>query len=398
MTNAKPSGVRLPRDAVMPDYAVGGLFGLVASFARFLDGGAWQFDKLPAEPAGAAPSVLVFVLIDGLGDAFLRAHGAGSTLLAHRKRRLTTVFPSTTAAAVTTTLTGLAPVSHGLTGWFIRDQRFGGVLAPLPLCMRDGTALCPPVPLRRLFPYRNLFAQRSRASVMVSPRGIAWSPFSQRHSRGAQILPYHRLNDMRDTIVAATASLGRAGGGYVHAYYPVFDSLSHDFGSHSEQAIKAFWRIDAAFAQLLDDLAGSGVDVVVSADHGFIDSPDDQFVRLDEHPTALSMLAAPLWGERRAAFCELRDGAEDEFQGFVSEVLQDRAVLVRSSELVAQGLFGPGPQHACLRERVGSHALLMEPGWTIWDPRPGEHIHAMRGVHGGLSPDEMWVPLIHARC
>lgn len=413
MTNLGASSIQLPANAVMPDYADGGLFGLVGSIARFLDGAQWRFEGVNADVESDShshadfdsdaqseprPAVVVFLLIDGLGDNFLQTYGDGSALLARRRRRITSVFPSTTASAVTTTLTGIAPASHGLTGWFIRDQRFGGVLAPLPMTMRAGGRLGGLFSLRRLFPYDTLFQNRARPSVVVSPQYIAWSPFSQRHSRGADVIAYDGMDGMLEAVVAAVARLTAAGGGYVHAYYPEFDALSHEFGSRSAEAISEFRSIDAMFAQLCERLAGMGVDVVVSADHGFIDSPAEHFVCLDAYPEALAMLAEPLWGERRAAFCELREGVEAEFSGFVREELADKAVLVRSADLIEQGFFGPGARHPRLRERTGSHALLMEPGWTIWDPRPGEPLHSMLGVHGGLTPDEMWVPLIHTRC
>jgi len=404
-------GIQLPANTVVPDYADGGLFGLIGSIARFLDGAQWRFEGVNDDAefdshsdfdSGAhtdpCSAVVVFLLIDGLGDNFLQTYGEGSALLARRRRRITSVFPSTTASAVTTTLTGIAPASHGLTGWFIRDERFGGVLAPLPMTMRAGGRLGGLFSLRRLFPYDTLFQNRSRPSVLVSPHYIAWSPFSQRHSRGAAVLAYDGVDGMLEAVLAAVARSKASGGGYVHAYYPEFDALSHEFGSRSTEAISEFWRIDAMFAQLCERLAGRGVDVVVSADHGFIDSPEERFVRLDAFPEALAMLAEPLWGERRAAFCELREGAEADFGGFVRDVLADKAVLVRSADLVEQGFFGPGVHHPRLRERTGSHTLLMEPGWTIWDPRPDEPLHTMLGVHGGLTPDEMWVPLIHVRC
>ncbi|MGL1832637.1 alkaline phosphatase family protein [Rhodocyclaceae bacterium SMB388] len=390
----------LPRDAVLPDYGNGGLLGLIRSIAGFLDGGAWApwvaEETLPNAPSSSP--VLVFMLIDGLGDAFLSRHGAGSRLLAHRRGRITSVFPSTTASAVTTTLTGLAPAAHGLTGWYIFDRRFGGVVAPLPLCARTGEALGGMFPTRRLFPYHTLFERRKRQSMLVSPAEIAHSPFSRRHGRGAGLIAYHDLAGFADAVVSAANWLERSGGGFVHAYYPEFDALSHDFGASSAQAIAEFRRVDDAFGQVVDRLAGTGADVVVCADHGFIDSPEEKFVRLDAWPDVLAMLAEPLWGERRAAFCEVRPGAQTEFERFVAEVLSASTVVVRSDALVEHDVFGPGERHPRLRERVGTHALLMQPGWTVWDPRPDEHQHCMLGVHGGLSADEMWVPLIHARC
>ena len=387
----------LPAQAVVPDYGDGGLLRLAQSFGAFLDGDCWSFPGCGAIRAANAP-VLLFILVDGLGDAFLQRHGQGSTLLAHRCRRITSVFPSTTASAVTTMLTGIAPATHGLTGWFIQDRRFGGIIAPLPMRVRAGGPVRGLFALRRLFPYSSLFQHRRRPSILVSPADIACSPFSRRHARGAKIQPYAGLEGMVDETIAAAGALRAAGGGYAHVYYPEFDALSHRFGCASDEVVEEFWRIDAALTRVFDRLAGSGVEVVISADHGFIDSPEAQCVRVEAHPELAEMLGTPLFGEARAAFCEVRKGAEADFEAFARTELAGKAKALRSADMLALGLLGPGPAHKRLRERIGSHALLMEPGWTVRDSVPGERVYPMLGVHGGLTPEEMWVPLIHVAC
>ncbi len=404
---------------MLPDYGAGGLFGFIRSVADFLDGQRWGFAPVPSEsPAGrvdpvldrsvepghppddASDRVLVFLLVDGLGDGFLQHHGEGSHLLARRRSRMTSVFPSTTASAVTATLTGLSPAAHGLTGWFINDTRFGGVLAPLPMKMRADHSNVPGWrATRRLFPYPTLFMHRQRPSMLVMPADIAHSPFSLRHGRGAGLMPHTGLASLADAMVSAVDYLGRGrSGGYVHAYYPEFDALSHAFGCGSDEALAEFRAVDACFATLLERLAGRNCDLVVSADHGFIDSPPECFVRLERYPEALDMMVRPMWGERRAAFCEIRPGAEQDFAALVRSELAGKAALAPSADVLAAGLLGPGPEHERLRERIGTHLLLMEHGWTIWDHRAGESEHEMIGVHGGLSADEMWVPFIHVRC
>ncbi|BAL25128.1 alkaline phosphatase family protein [Azoarcus sp. KH32C] len=340
---------------------------------------------------------LVFLLVDGLGDTFLQRFGAGSTLLAHRTGRLTSVFPSTTASAVTTTLTGLAPATHGLTGWFIRDRRFGGVLAPLPMLVRGNGAVEGLLASQRLFPYQTLFQHRTRPATLIYPHYLAGSAFTRRHSRGAHVVPYQGLEGMVDAIVDELQSF-RPQSGYVHAYYPAFDALSHTHGCESSEVIARFQRIDASFTRLLERLQGCNCDIVVSADHGFIDSPQQQQIRLEDYPDAKRLLDTPLFGERRAAFFGLRPGAERDFQAFSDEVLRGKAVLLSSESLRKNNLLGPGKPHRKLSERTGTHALLMESGWTILDRLPDETEHEMLGVHGGLSPQEMWIPLICARC
>ncbi|THF67426.1 alkaline phosphatase family protein [Pseudothauera nasutitermitis] len=386
------AALKLPSGAVLPDYGAGGLYGLIGGVRRWLGG---ERDDLPWRPDGRAAPVLVFLLIDGLGDDFLQRHGAGSALLAHRRGRLTSVFPSTTASAVTMTMTGLSPAAHGLTGWFIDDRRFGGALAPLPLVRRGGGALRQPMLLPRLFPYRTLYQDARASCVVVSPRAIAHSRFSLRHARGARVVGYAGLDGLVEAVLAAAAELGAQGGGYVHAYYDRFDALSHEFGSRSARAVACFERVDAAFSSLLSGLRGLEADVVASADHGFTDNREERRLRLPDEVAA--MLAGPLTGERRAAFCRVRAGAGGEFEAWARAELAGRGCVQRSAAVLRAGLFGPGPRHRRLEERVGTHALLMEPGWTIQDRVPGEAAHDMLGVHGGLSAEEMWVPLIAAR-
>ncbi|WP_018992309.1 alkaline phosphatase family protein [Aromatoleum toluclasticum] len=391
-------GIELPHNAVLPDYRNGGLFGLIRNVRAYLDGHPWHAPGPSAPPApDATPRKLVFILIDGLGDMFLQRTGAEGTLLAHRTGRLTSVFPSTTASAVTTTMTGLPPARHGLTGWFIHDRRFGGVIAPLPAIQRGGAPLRGPLAVPRLFAYRTLFQRCKRPAVFISPRDLASSPYSRRHSRGASTVGYKGLQGMIDAIAA---TIGASGSHpiLVHAYYPTFDGLSHAYGCNSKEVHTHFERIDAAFGQLLERLRGSGTDIVLTADHGFIDSPPERVIDLDALPGLQTLLAAPLFGERRTAFCAVRRGAERDFERMARECLTGKAAVTRSEDLIGLGVFGPGKPHRRLQERVGTHVLLMEPGWTIRDHVAGEQEHAMIGVHGGLSPDEMWIPLIQARC
>ncbi|PKO55314.1 MAG: phosphodiesterase, partial [Betaproteobacteria bacterium HGW-Betaproteobacteria-19] len=332
----------LPRDAVLPDFGDGGLFGL----ARDLR--AWLHDPARASisfnAAAPAHSLVVLLVIDGLGDRFLQRHGQGSVILGHRQRSLTSVFPSTTASAVTTLLTGLSPAQHGLTGWFIHDRRFGGVIAPLPLYRRGAGHLRAPFLTQRLFPYPGMFVGSQRPVTMVSPQEIAFSPYSLRHARGARIRPYGSAAEFVRTIVDEARGM-QASGGFIHAYYPHFDALCHEFGAHSEEALVEFERIDHLYADLLERLAGIPLTLLLTADHGFIDAPEERHVCLERHPETRAMLATPLFGERRIAFCNIRHGAENDFGGFVREQLAGRAVLVPSDRLARTGIFGPGKAH-----------------------------------------------------
>lgn len=392
MNAPQPGLPRLPAAAVLPDYGRDSLYGLASALKRWLHDPAAGWDH--GEVVPDARATVVLLVVDGLGDRFLAECGQGSALLAHRRGALSSVFPSTTAAAMTTLYTGVAPAVHGLNGWFIHDARFGGVIAPLPLMHRAGGPVEAFRLLPRLCPQASMFKGAARRSRMVAPQEIAFSRFSQRNAKGAQVRPYAGLNGLGEAIVEEVTRLGR-GGGFIHAYYPVFDALSHLYGCRSAQAIDRFHRVDALFAQLCERLRGSGATLVVTADHGFIDSTPEHQLKLEAEVS--EMLAAPLFGERRLAFCAVRTGAESEFEAWGRSALAGKAVMVRGADCIDAGLFGPGRMNRRLYERVGTHALLMEPGWTVIDEVEGEVPHQMIGVHGGLTRDEMQVPLIRAR-
>jgi hypothetical protein len=69
------------------------------------------------------------------------------------------------------------------------------------------------------------------------------------------------------------------------------------------------------------------------------------------------------------------------------------AELVDGERLIESGYFGLGAPHPALRERVGDCVLIMQQAAVIKDWLPGEERYMHAGVHGGLSAQEMYVPL-----
>jgi hypothetical protein len=56
-----------------------------------------------------------------------------------------------------------------------------------------------------------------------------------------------------------------------------------------------------------------------------------------------------------------------------------------------EGVFGAaGPR---LRERIGDVVVLPRPGESVWWREPGRFDMHFRGHHGGLSADEMLIPV-----
>ena len=382
---------------LLPDYSGGGLVNLMQSIATGCGSHERRYPPLAALGGGtlAGARNILLLLIDGLGVRMLTRHPCSPQLQRHLLGSMTSVFPSTTASAITTVMSGLAPAQHGLTGWHMHLDEVDQTLAILPLTPRQGAPRLPPEQLpQQLFSHASLFEKLPRECWVVAPRSIAGSPFNAWHARGARVAAYATLPEMYSCL--AELLLETASPRYIYAYYPELDSLSHHFGSDSRQAQRALADIDAGFGELLRFVRGSNSWLLVTADHGFIDSPARRVISLDDHPGLAALLQRPLCGERRVAYCYVAEDDRQAFEAYVRRHLARAVHLHASEHLLAAGWFGPSPRHPRLLSRIGDYTLLMKDNWTIKDWLPGERHFAMLGVHGGISGNEMRIPLIVA--
>src|SRR5262249_19622249 len=155
---------------------------------------------------------------------------------------------------------------------------------------------------------------------------------------------------------------------FIYAYWPKFDTLSHQHGVGSPEVRAHFDELDRALGELVARLAGSDTILVITADHGFVDVPPADAVDL---PTSLaSHLRFPPCGERRVAFCHVHD--RKSFIAKAQELLGERADIRPSRELVEEGWFGPGRPHPYFAERIGDVTILMHGRGTVKDRVPGE--------------------------
>jgi hypothetical protein len=383
-----------------PDYAGGSIVNLMASVvaafgvrSHYAPLGA----LLPDEIAGHR-NVCVFV-IDGLGARHLaRGAASGGALAPHLRASITTIFPSTTAAAVTTFMTGLAPQGHAITGWHMYFRELGAVLAVLPFRPRHGgpsLAVAGGVTPAALLGNTPLADRIDAATHVVSPAAIVDSCFNTAHSGRARRIGHAGL----DGMFARVREVVRGGQGrqYVYAYYSELDSLAHAHGIASERVAQELERIDAGFGRFLEEIAGTDTLVIFTADHGFVDTRPDTVVDLDDHPELAATLAVPLCGEPRLAYCYVKPCAADAFERYVERRLSHCVTLTRSRDLLADGWFGLGTAHPRLADRIGDYTLIMKEGWAVRDHVPGERRHVQLGVHGGPTEDEMLVPLVVVR-
>ncbi|MEA3638473.1 MAG: alkaline phosphatase family protein [Lamprobacter sp.] len=382
----------------LPDYQGGSIVNLMQSLigAR----GHRSGDVEPYPEARLLPATellearhLVLLVIDGLGDDWLQRRSPDGPLVRHRLGALTSVFPSTTASAITSYLTGDAPQQHAMTGWHMWLSELGAVLAVLPGTPRYGGSgyRQAGIDVQQLYRHRSLFACLNGASAVVSPRAIARSAYNLAHLGPAQLHPYKGLPQMF-RVIAKTLKRAREPT-ILYAYWPDLDRIGHNHGIESPQAIAHLSSIEQGIHQLMQRLAGSDTLLLVCADHGQIDTKPSQLTELSLKPELVDCLRIPLCGEPRAAYCYLVPDQRARFEQLYSEHLESHFWLFPSEALIARGCFGLGPAHPRLHERIGDYCLIARDQAVLHQQLIGDKPFRQIGVHGGLSSAELMVPL-----
>jgi hypothetical protein len=381
-----------------PDYHGGSIVNLMASLLRARgrpDRPPSPYPEarlLPAAEIARARHVVLLVL-DGLGDDWLRRQAPAGWLARHRVGALTSVFPPTTASAITTYLTGDGPQQHAMTGWYMWLQELGSVLAVLPGTPRHGGSGYAGAGIEpaQFFGHRPLFERLLTDSVVISPHSIARSPYNLAHLGSARLRTFKGLSALFRRI-AATVKRARTPT-TVYAYWPVLDSIGHEHGIESRHARAHLAALDAHLERLQQRLAGTGCLLLVCADHGQLDREPAEVVQLAQLPELAECLRIPLCGEPRSAYCYLRPGREAHFERLCAEHLAAGFELFRSDALLRDGLFGLGEAHPRLHERIGDYTLIARDRAVIHDGFGNDRAFPQVGVHGGLSDAELMVPL-----
>ncbi|WP_455212333.1 alkaline phosphatase family protein [Kaarinaea lacus] len=383
-----------------PNYHDGSIVNLMSAICGACDAAISPYDPHPAlsmEELKDSKNIIV-LLIDGLGYEYLKRYGADSTMAKYLKTSMTSVFPTTTSSAITTFATALAPMQHAVTGWFMHFKELGCVTAVLPFTPR---ATMQPfnaerVSISEVLPLSAVFTHLNRLSYVVNHKRIIDSNYSVLTTMGAERVEYYGLSDFFAQIINL-AKMNDAKK-YIHAYWADFDALCHVHGVDSDIVHEHFKDLDTEFTELLGFLQGTDSMVIVTADHGLIDSDNDTIVHLSNHPELEEMLTLPLCGEPRAAYCYVKPNRTNAFETYVENQLAPHCELHRSEDLIRANYFGLGEPNPKLTQRIGDYTLIMKSNHVIKDCLMGEKPFTQIGVHGGLDDQELMVPLVVAHC
>ena len=315
----------------------------------------------------------------------LRAHAGHARALTAgmaKKDVATSVFPSTTAAALTSILTRAWPGEHGLVGYSVLDRSRGVMVNQLSGWESAGVD---PASWQVAPTVFEKAAAQGRQAFAVGVAAYAGSGFSRATLRGAEFVS---AASPGDRVAAAYDLAERHPGSLVYCYLPEVDKAGHRHGIASRQWVSALEDVDAALARRVPPSVG----VLVTSDHGMVDVPaHKQFVLEAEHLAGVGHIG----GEPRMLHVYLdpdadADGVLARWRGD----LAGAADVGTRAEAIASGLFGAHVTDAAA-SRIGDLLVVSRGNGAVYDgTAPDQRSRGMVGQHGGITPEERQVPVL----
>ena len=400
---------------VPPDYDGGGLANVPATVLATL--GARDEKDLPPL-RGLDPSLtegvrqVVVILADGLGSGQLErlcADGATPFLasVVERARRrdraqlldVTTVFPSTTAAAITTLQTGRTPQEHGNLAYFVWLEEFGQVSQMLrwgPATTRRGSYFddpaMDPVRFRLVSSIHAQLRDRGARSYVIEPEAFRHEAMTRMHAAEAEYLGYV----LPSTMGARIAQLldqrpWRGARAYIYAYWAGVDTAGHIYGPRSAEHAFEAAALDRSLERALSRERSGDTLVLLTADHGHALIDPEHLIDLEADGELRALLRHPLAGEPRLVF--FHTDRPDAVRAYLDDRWPGVFTFFDRTDAIAAGLFGHGDASAA-RRRVGELCGLIRGERAAALVRVEGQIPLHRGAHGGMTADEMRVPVL----
>jgi len=342
----------------------------------------------------AKAHTVVNVLVDGLGAHNLKAAGGHATFLnaaLARSKPISCGFPSTTATSITSFATGLWAGEHSIVGYKTFDRALG----------REANLLtgwdAQQLP-NEWQPHTTLAESAGAAgidAVFIGPAAYQGSGFTEATMRGARYLAGKSIADRIDVVLDLLAK--RQDPRLVYLYIPELDQTAHSVGVESRAWLNLVEELDGQIKRLSAAL-GKGQALLLTADHGVVDVPLEAQIYLDELSVNWQDVVC-VAGDPRVNYIYLADplqghAFEKQLQAVFESAVPGAVAVFTKQAAIDAGLFGPRVSDSAMSRLPDVFALGVKKVALYQRSFAPAYSLKMVGQHGGLSQQELAIPLL----
>lgn len=266
---------------------------------------------------------IVVILLDGMGKNIIDANLSGRGFFnSHMAGTLSSTFPSTTVAATTSILSGMEPCEHGWLGW---DCYYPQIDKNVTVFLNKETGTDEPAEAYNV-PWRYCGYEGAADRLVKSGRqAYMATPFVE---------PFP---DSFEKIVDRIEELcGKPGRKYIYSYWNEPDHTMHEKGCFGEDAKSLLKKLEKQVRQLCMRLNNNRTLIIVTADHGHIDTKG---VALTDYPKICECLLRLPSIEPRALNFFIKPGMEEQFVNEFNRKFSDNFMLLTKEEVLKNKLF-----------------------------------------------------------
>ena len=333
---------------------------------------------------------IIFFVLDGMGEYILENISKDGFFKQNEVDCVTSVYPSTTTAALTSYYSGKSPYE---TGWIAWSQYFKEYGRAIDMFSHKESYLGDSIknPLKDVFAtdmhYKSIFKQIEEASPNVKAFEVEPEYAERRADRSIS------ANNLDELISTINDIVTMPGENFVLAYCDYPDGLLHKYGTDSVETknfvIEAEQKIKNLREKLDDDTL-----IIVSADHGH-KNIEKTYTLLD-YPEILECLITPPSFEPRVISFWVKEDMKNAFVERFNKKFETEFWLLTKEEFLDKYHFlGTGKKHPKIDDFVGNYVALSVGGSMIRiETFLAEGKPIKKSTHCGLSKEEMAVPVI----
>ena len=332
---------------------------------------------------------VVFIILDGLGEHILNNLSPEGYFSKNKLDCLTSVYPSTTTAALTTYYSGRPPYETGWIAWSQYFKEYGraiDMLSHTESYLKEDISNAKIDVFKDVVNYEPIFERIEKASPDVKAYEIV-PDYSDRRSKRSM-----RANNIEEICEHIKLICSNQDKNFVMAYCDNPDGLLHKYGCTSEEAKEMILNAEKCIAQMKKELSEDTL-IIISADHGHKDI--GKVYDLLEYSEIQDCLIMPPSLESRTIAFWIKDDRRQEFEKIFKERFSEEFLLLSKEEVLEKHLLGYGNKHRKIDDFIGNYlALSISDSIIRLQTYLADGKTVKKSTHCGLTREEMEIPLI----
>lgn len=332
---------------------------------------------------------IVFLILDGMGEAILNNTSKDGLFKENEVKCITSVYPSTTTAALTTYYSGKPPYESGWIAWSQYFKEYGraiDMLSHKESYQDDSLKNIRLNVFKEVVNYESVFEKIEKASPNVKAYEIM-PDYSDRKSKRSL-----RANNIEEICNHIELICNNTNENFIMAYCDNPDGLLHKYGTKSNEVKNFIIETEDKIKHIRDKLSDDTL-IIISADHGHKDI--EKVYSLLDYPEIQDCLIMPASLESRVLTFWVKEDKRQEFEELFNQNFSKDFLLLTREEAFEKHLLGFGKKHKKIDDFIGNYlALSISDSIIKLETYLSEGKSVKKSTHCGLTKEEMEVPLI----